>query len=36
MLIARGPADQMLFAHPPPQAVVFRSGPVTVIDLHKL
>jgi len=36
MLIAAGPADRMIFAHPPDAAVVFRSGPVSVVDLRKL
>jgi hypothetical protein len=36
MLVAAGPVEQMLWAKPPAQAVVFRNGPVTVIDLHKL
>ena len=35
-LIAAGPADQMLFAHPPDAAIVFRNGPVSVVDLRKL
>ncbi len=36
MLVTAGPRDQMLFAHPPDAAVVYRDGPVTVVDLHKL
>jgi hypothetical protein len=35
-LITAGPRDQMIFAHPPDAAVVFRRGLVTVIDLRKL
>ena len=35
-LIAAGPRDQMLFAHPPEKAVVFKRGPIAVIDLHRL
>ncbi|HEX8952797.1 MAG TPA: hypothetical protein VF945_13170, partial [Polyangia bacterium] len=35
-LVAAGPADKMLFAHPPDGAVIFRNGPVAVVDLHKL
>ena len=35
-LIAAGPADQMIFAHPPDAVVVFKSGPVSVVDLRKL
>ncbi len=35
-LITAGPVDQMVFAHPPPDAVVSRIGPVLVLDLHKL
>ncbi|HWE27369.1 MAG TPA: hypothetical protein VHB97_05165 [Polyangia bacterium] len=35
-LLGGGPRDMLVFAHPPEPAVVFRSGPVTVIDLHKL
>ena len=35
-LVAAGPPDQMIFAHPPAGAVVFRRGLVTVVDLHKL
>ena len=35
-LITAGPVDQMIFAHPPDEAIAFRNGPVVVIDLHKL
>ncbi|HEY1587360.1 MAG TPA: hypothetical protein VGH63_16805, partial [Polyangia bacterium] len=35
-LIAAGPPDQMIFAHPPDAAVVFKSGSVSVVDLRKL
>ena len=30
------PVDTLVFAHPPDAAVVFRDGPVAVVDLHKL
>jgi len=35
-LINAGPMDKLLFAHPPDAAVVFRSGTMAVVDLHKL
>jgi len=35
-LIFAGPRDQLIFAHPPPAAVVWHRGLVTVVDLHKL
>src|SRR6185312_8916911 len=35
-LINAGPMDKLLFAHPPANAVVFRSGTMAVVDLHKL
>lgn len=35
-LLAAGPPDKLLFAHPPDAAVVYRNGPVSVVDLHKL
>ena len=35
-LFRAGPVDTLVFAHPPAAAVVFRDGPVAVVDLHKL
>ena len=35
-LVAAGPPEKMIFAHPPDAAVVYRRGLVTVVDLHKL
>jgi hypothetical protein len=35
-LIARGPVQQLFFADPPRDAVVFTDGPTLVIDLHKI
>jgi hypothetical protein len=35
-MIAAGPVDQLIWAHPPEKAVVWKNGPVTVVDLHKL
>lgn len=35
-LVAAGPTDRMIFAHPPASAIVFHDGPVSVVDLHKL
>lgn len=35
-MIAAGPVDQLVWAHPPDKAVVWKSGPLSVIDLHKL
>jgi hypothetical protein len=34
--LAAGPIDQMIWAHPPDAAVVFRNGPEAVVDLRKL
>ena len=35
-LVSAGPADKMLFAHPPAGAIVAHVGPLSVLDLHKL
>jgi hypothetical protein len=35
-LLNAGPREQLVFAHPPEAAVVWRFATVTVIDLHKL
>ena len=35
-LLNAAPMDKLVFAHPPDAAVVFRNGPVAVVDLHKL
>ena len=35
-LLGAGPMDKLVFAHPPAGAVVFRDGPLSVVDLHKL
>jgi hypothetical protein len=34
--LTAGPIDQMIWAHPPDKAIVFRDGPVAVVDLRKL